>query len=201
MRFRCTFSHFSRCIHFPKLLKKATFSHLKGICSQKRMLGHKPNNLQGHLSLLEPLLLCALAQNSQHLPATTAVNLLRSLGRSSSWILLASPLVSSFFLYDRNGILKFYNWTDGLHHMYMMIGWKDERTKAYQSYIPEQKIWCCTMLSWSCFVSCHGRWLLPFLARVLAQLQRTIHLLWIHGSIPLRHIKTMTIIMPANIHP
>jgi len=36
---------------------------------------------QGHLSLLEPLLLCALAQNSQHLPATTAVNLLRSLGR------------------------------------------------------------------------------------------------------------------------
>ena len=130
MRFRCTFSHFSRCIHFPKLLKKATFSHLKGICSQKRMLGHKPNNLQGHLSLLEPLLLCALAQNSQHLPATTAVNLLRSLGRSSSWILLASPLVSSFFLYDRNGILKFYNWTDGLHHMYMMIGWKDERTKA-----------------------------------------------------------------------
>lgn len=161
MCFRCTFSHVWRCIHFPELLKKATFSHLNGICSQKRMLGHKncPNNRQGHLSLLEPLLLCALAQNSQHLPATTAVNLLRSLGRSSSWILSSCLVSSCFSVWQKWNSHEFSNFTTEQteHHMYMMIGWK-----WWKSHLPQQKIWCCRcccdlVLPWSLTIAISGQ--------------------------------------------
>lgn len=113
-----------------------------------------------------------------------------------SWILLGNPWVSSTYFFCMTEMEFPWNFTTEETACTRCTWWSDERMKE-PKHIPQQKIWCCTMLSWSCFVSCHGRWLLPFLARVLAQLQRTIHLLWIHGS----YHWDYDYHLPANIHP
>lgn len=158
MRFRCTFSHFFTMYSFSRASQESNVFSFKRDLFTKTDAWSQAQQSTGTFELTGAITAVRLGAEFTAPACHYRCELVTFAG---SKLELNSPCISF-------GIIIFSVWQKWYSQISQlkrrptphvdddrMKGWKN------QSYIPQQKIWCCTMLSWSCFVSHHGRWLLP----------------------------------------